>query len=128
MLSLSLRAQCEQNLSVLHLITGISDRRRKRRTTISALAKETLEHHFLRQPKPSSNDICRVATALKLDKEVVRVWFCNRRQRDKRVKSNLGTPVSDLGSHDQLLATHNFRHVLAHTHFSPHVAMGLSSD
>ena len=65
------------------------DRRRKRRTTISALAKDALESHFSRQPKPSSYDIARIAATLRLDKEVVRVWFCNRRQRDKRVKSSL---------------------------------------
>jgi hypothetical protein len=71
------------------------DRRRKRRTTISALAKDALEAHFSRQPKPSSYDIARVAAALRLEKEVVRVWFCNRRQRDKRVKSSLTAGLGD---------------------------------
>ena len=74
---------------------GSADRRRKRRTTISVLAKDALERHFLRQPKPSSHDICRIAMGLRLDKEVVRVWFCNRRQRDKRVKSSLGFSHAD---------------------------------
>lgn len=66
------------------------ERRRKRRTSIGVSAKETLERHFLTQPKPSSADITRVADSLQLEKEVVRVWFCNRRQREKRVRSSLG--------------------------------------
>ncbi|ESN92059.1 hypothetical protein HELRODRAFT_152344, partial [Helobdella robusta] len=62
------------------------DRRRKRRTTIGLRAKDALEAHFFRRPKPTSYEIFQVAQTLRLDKEVVRVWFCNRRQRDKRVK------------------------------------------
>ncbi|KAI8508307.1 pituitary-specific positive transcription factor 1-like [Branchiostoma floridae x Branchiostoma belcheri] len=66
-----------------------NERKRKRRTTIGLSAKEALERHFLKQAKPSSQDIVRVADSLRLDKEVVRVWFCNRRQREKRVKTSL---------------------------------------
>lgn len=66
-----------------------SERRRKRRTTIGLTAKETLENHFLKQAKPSSQEISRIADSLRLEKEVVRVWFCNRRQREKRVKTSL---------------------------------------
>ena len=71
------------------------ERRRKRRTSIGVGAKETLERRFGAQPKPSSNDINQVADALNLDKEVVRVWFCNRRQREKRVRNSIGSPVKD---------------------------------
>lgn len=66
-----------------------AERRRKRRTTIGITAKEHLEDHFLKQPKPSSQEIVRIAENLRLDREVVRVWFCNRRQREKRVKTSL---------------------------------------
>lgn len=66
-----------------------AERRRKRRTTIGLTAKEHLEDHFLKQPKPSSQEIVRIAEGLRLDREVVRVWFCNRRQREKRVKTSL---------------------------------------
>ncbi len=66
------------------------ERRRKRRTSIGVSAKETLERHFMTQPKPSSADISRIADNLQLEKEVVRVWFCNRRQREKRVRTSLG--------------------------------------
>lgn len=65
------------------------ERRRKRRTTIGTGAKDALEQHFVNQPKPSSAEISHVAESLHLDKEVVRVWFCNRRQREKRVRSTI---------------------------------------
>ncbi|XP_068602626.1 pituitary-specific positive transcription factor 1 [Brachionichthys hirsutus] len=68
---------------------GMNERKRKRRTTISLGAKEALEHSFLEKSKPSSQEIARIAKALHLEKEVVRVWFCNRRQREKRVKTSL---------------------------------------
>ena len=73
------------------------ERRRKRRTSIGVGAKDTLERHFHTQPKPSSLDITRIADALGLEKEVVRVWFCNRRQREKRVRSSTGSNNSPLG-------------------------------
>lgn len=66
------------------------ERRRKRRTTIGIAAKEALERHFQTQPKPSSSDITKVADSLHLEKEVVRVWFCNRRQREKRLRTSIG--------------------------------------
>ncbi|XP_043928067.1 pituitary-specific positive transcription factor 1 isoform X2 [Protopterus annectens] len=68
---------------------GVNERKRKRRTTISLAAKESLERHFGEQSKPSSQEIMRIAEGLNLEKEVVRVWFCNRRQREKRVKTSL---------------------------------------
>ncbi|KAM4702255.1 pituitary-specific positive transcription factor 1 [Discoglossus pictus] len=68
---------------------GGNERKRKRRTTISIAAKEALESHFGEHSKPSSQEIMRMAEGLNLEKEVVRVWFCNRRQREKRVKTSL---------------------------------------
>ena len=71
------------------------ERRRKRRTSIGVGAKETLERHFNSHPKPSSSEISKVADNLNLDKEVVRVWFCNRRQREKRVRNSIGSPLKE---------------------------------
>ncbi|CAG5865460.1 pituitary-specific positive transcription factor 1 [Menidia menidia] len=68
---------------------GMNERKRKRRTTISLGAKEALERSFIEKSKPSSQEIARIAKGLHLEKEVVRVWFCNRRQREKRVKTSL---------------------------------------
>lgn len=63
-------------------------------------AKEALEHSFVEKSKPSSQEIARIAKGLHLEKEVVRVWFCNRRQREKRVKTslNLTSCLGKMGS------------------------------
>jgi class 3 POU domain transcription factor len=62
-----------------------SGRKRKKRTSIEVSIKQSLELHFARNPKPAAQDIAQLADQLQLEKEVVRVWFCNRRQKEKRV-------------------------------------------
>ncbi|CAL8341812.1 unnamed protein product [Boreogadus saida] len=60
-------------------------RKRKKRTSIEVSVKGALESHFLKSPKPSAQEITSLADTLQLEKEVVRVWFCNRRQKEKRM-------------------------------------------
>ncbi|XP_060005377.1 pituitary-specific positive transcription factor 1 isoform X2 [Lagenorhynchus albirostris] len=81
--------EAEQVGALYNEKVGANERKRKRRTTISIAAKDSLERHFGEQNKPSSQEILRMAEELNLEKEVVRVWFCNRRQREKRVKTSL---------------------------------------
>ncbi|XP_051675137.1 pituitary-specific positive transcription factor 1 isoform X2 [Oryctolagus cuniculus] len=81
--------EAEQVGALYNEKVGANERKRKRRTTISIAAKDALERHFGEQNKPSSQEITRMAEELNLEKEVVRVWFCNRRQREKRVKTSL---------------------------------------
>ncbi|XP_077465207.1 POU domain, class 3, transcription factor 4-like [Stigmatopora argus] len=66
-------------------------RKRKKRTSIEVSVKGVLETHFLKCPKPSAPEITSLADTLQLEKEVVRVWFCNRRQKEKRM-----TPPGEL--------------------------------
>mgnify|MGYP001065361340 FL=1 len=67
-----------------------SGRKRKKRTSIEVSIKQALEINFARNPKPAAQDIAQLADQLQLEKEVVRVWFCNRRQKEKRVTPPLG--------------------------------------
>lgn len=60
-------------------------RKRKKRTSIEVSVKGALEQHFVKQPKPAAPEITHLAESLQLEKEVVRVWFCNRRQKEKRM-------------------------------------------
>ncbi|XP_074472090.1 POU domain, class 3, transcription factor 2a [Sebastes fasciatus] len=60
-------------------------RKRKKRTSIEVGVKGALESHFLKCPKPGAAEITSLADSLQLEKEVVRVWFCNRRQKEKRM-------------------------------------------
>ncbi|XP_037641579.1 POU domain, class 3, transcription factor 1 [Sebastes umbrosus] len=66
-------------------------RKRKKRTSIEVGVKGALENHFLKCPKPSAHEITSLANTLQLEKEVVRVWFCNRRQKEKRM-TPIGVP------------------------------------
>lgn len=61
------------------------DRKRKR-TSIAAPEKRSLEAYFAIQPRPSGEKIAQIADKLDLRKNVVRVWFCNQRQKQKRMK------------------------------------------
>lgn len=60
-------------------------RRRKKRTSIETTIRVTLEKSFLNNPKPNGDDISVLADSLNMEKEVIRVWFCNRRQKEKRI-------------------------------------------
>ncbi|KAK3930571.1 POU domain, class 2, transcription factor 1 [Frankliniella fusca] len=61
-------------------------RRRKKRTSIETNVRVALEKGFMANPKPTSEEISMLADSLGMEKEVVRVWFCNRRQKEKRIK------------------------------------------
>ncbi|XP_018427768.1 PREDICTED: POU domain, class 2, transcription factor 1 isoform X3 [Nanorana parkeri] len=67
-----------------HGIEGLN-RRRKKRTSIETNIRVALEKSFLENPKPTSEEITMIADQLHMEKEVIRVWFCNRRQKEKRI-------------------------------------------
>ncbi|TKR93367.1 hypothetical protein L596_007839 [Steinernema carpocapsae] len=71
--------------SAFEKMTGQGGRKRKKRTSIEVQVKSRLEYHFQKNPKPNAQEITAVAMDLQLEKEVVRVWFCNRRQKEKRM-------------------------------------------
>ncbi|KAG8184217.1 hypothetical protein JTE90_007651 [Oedothorax gibbosus] len=72
-------------------------RKRKKRTSIEVSVKGALENHFHKQPKPAAQEIASLADSLQLEKEVVRVWFCNRRQKEKRMTPPMGMGPMDSG-------------------------------
>ncbi|XP_061735233.1 POU domain, class 2, transcription factor 1b isoform X3 [Nerophis ophidion] len=86
-------------------IEGIN-RRRKKRTSIETNIRVALEKSFLEQnQKPTSEEISMIADQLNMEKEVIRVWFCNRRQKEKRINppsagsiSGGGTPIKTIFS------------------------------
>ena len=65
-----------------HLLTPAQqdaiNRRRKKRTSIDTTIRIALERAFNQNPKPTSEEIVFVSDSLNMEKEVVRVWFCNR--------------------------------------------------
>ncbi|KAM9321443.1 POU domain, class 2, transcription factor 1 isoform 3-T3 [Gastrophryne carolinensis] len=67
-----------------HGLEGLN-RRRKKRTSIETNIRVALEKSFLENQKPTSEEITMIADQLHMEKEVIRVWFCNRRQKEKRI-------------------------------------------
>ena len=53
-------------------------KKRKKRTSIENNIRYSLEKAFIQNPKPTSEEVRKISDQLYLDKEVVRVWFCNR--------------------------------------------------
>ncbi|XP_026126789.1 POU domain, class 2, transcription factor 1-like [Carassius auratus] len=79
------------------------NRRRKKRTSIETNIRVALEKSFLENPKPTSEEITMIADQLNMEKEVIRVWFCNRRQKEKRINppssgSAISTPIKAIFS------------------------------
>ncbi|XP_073412003.1 POU domain, class 5, transcription factor 1.2-like [Dendrobates tinctorius] len=69
--------------------------KRKHRTSIETNVKERLENYFMNCTKPGAQEIAQIARELGMDKSVIRVWFCNRRQKGKRqlnpyLRENIG--------------------------------------
>ncbi|XP_061411751.1 POU domain, class 2, transcription factor 3S-like isoform X7 [Lethenteron reissneri] len=74
-------------------------RRRKKRTSIDTHVRVALEKSFLEQNcKPTSEELSMIAEQLHMEKEVVRVWFCNRRQKEKRINPPANTLVESTNS------------------------------
>ncbi|XP_019602963.1 POU domain, class 2, transcription factor 1 isoform X3 [Rhinolophus sinicus] len=80
------------------LVTEGLNRRRKKRTSIETNIRVALEKSFLENQKPTSEEITMIADQLSMEKEVIRVWFCNRRQKEKRINppSSGGTSSSPI--------------------------------
>lgn len=68
------------------MLDSMSLDKKRKRTSIAAPEKRSLEAYFAIQPRPSGEKIAQIADKLDLKKNVVRVWFCNQRQKQKRMK------------------------------------------
>ncbi|XP_028850694.1 POU domain, class 6, transcription factor 1 isoform X3 [Denticeps clupeoides] len=68
----------QQNL--MEFVGGEPSKKRKRRTSFTPQAIEVLNAYFEKNALPTGQEITEIAKELNYDREVVRVWFCNRRQ------------------------------------------------
>ncbi|XP_045447644.1 protein nubbin-like [Melitaea cinxia] len=119
-------------------------RRRKKRTSIESGVRVALEKAFLHNPKPTSEEIAALADTLCMEKEVVRVWFCNRRQKEKRINPPAGEaggasspgggallplahPLHALPAHAHALPAHAHAHPHAHAHGHAHAHAALQA-
>ncbi|KAM7384731.1 hypothetical protein PAMA_011876 [Pampus argenteus] len=102
-------------------IEGLPGRRRKKRTSIETNVRVALERNFCTNQKPTSEEILLMAEQLNMEKEVIRVWFCNRRQKEKRINPSSST-TPPLPSQTSPVVTHKA------SCYSPHMisSQGLS--
>lgn len=68
--------------------------RSNRRTSIAAHEKRLLEIHFEQISRPTSEQLQNIADKLDMDKNTVRIWFCNQRQKKKRLKYSTNTTAT----------------------------------
>uniref|UniRef100_A0A674IKC2 POU domain protein n=1 Tax=Terrapene triunguis TaxID=2587831 RepID=A0A674IKC2_9SAUR len=86
-------------------VSEMFGRKRKKRTSIETNIRSTLEKRFQDNPKPSSEEISMIAEQLSMEKEVVRVWFCNRRQKEKRISCPVPSPIKSPIYNSRLVST-----------------------
>ena len=72
-------------------------RKRKKRISINSTLKAVLENHYDIDKKPKPDRIAKISAEMQLDKEVVRVWFCNRRQKERKMLLEAGNLSEPLG-------------------------------
>ena len=90
-----LKSGSQQNFA--DLLGSETSKKRKRRTSFTPQALEVLNEAFEKNTHPSGNqgaDITMLANKLNIDREVIRVWFCNKRQA---LKNNVKKTRSDDG-------------------------------
>ncbi|XP_069111684.1 POU domain, class 6, transcription factor 1-like isoform X3 [Argopecten irradians] len=64
-------------------------KKRKRRTSFTPQALEVLNQFFERNTHPSGAEMTELSEKLNYDREVIRVWFCNKRQALKNTIKKL---------------------------------------
>lgn len=69
-------------------------RKRKRRAVFTPQTKSTLDEFFRQNPRPNRQAIDSIAQQLDLLPEEVRVWFCNKRQKQKQSSSSTSSCYS----------------------------------
>lgn len=74
------------------MLSGIP-RRRKKRTQLDPTQKEHLQQMFEENNRPSQNRLDEISNCLGLERDVVRVWFSNRRQKTRKLDEERDIPV-----------------------------------
>ncbi|VDO50700.1 unnamed protein product [Haemonchus placei] len=90
---------------------------RRSRTRFQKSAQAKMEQHFAKERWPNPPTLAQLADELKLDFEVVRVWFCNRRQKFKREREMATAPLPEIAfvTSNPALEEHGFSRTLSYS-------------
>lgn len=66
----------------------------RKRTKIDSKSKAYMEAYFKHSQKPNYEELMAISSNTGLDRDVVRVWFSNRRQKDRRQRDSEGAQAS----------------------------------
>ncbi|VDK73152.1 unnamed protein product [Gongylonema pulchrum] len=61
--------------------SGAPLKKRRKRTNLHMAQRTALDTYFDINPRPDHDRMAEIAEIVGLDRDVVRVWFCNRRQK-----------------------------------------------
>ena len=64
--------------------------RQRKRTELDPWKMEELKNLFTIKWRQTTKEVSQISVQLDLEREVVRVWFCNRRQKDWQQKQATG--------------------------------------
>ncbi|CAG0901295.1 unnamed protein product [Darwinula stevensoni] len=81
----------------VHIHSPEHTKKRKKRTSFSNQAVEYLNEYFKKKTHPTGTEISGIAHQLGYDREVIRIWFCNKRQALKnavRLTNKIQAPRS----------------------------------
>ncbi|CAG9534048.1 unnamed protein product [Cercopithifilaria johnstoni] len=59
-------------------------KKRRKRTNLDLAQRSALDAYFDMNPRPDHDRMAEIAELVGLDRDVVRVWFCNRRQKFRK--------------------------------------------
>ena len=63
-------------------------KKRKKRTVFNKEAQKVLSEEFDQNNSPSSSQLSEIGDRLGMDRETVRVWFCNKRQTQRKQETS----------------------------------------
>ena len=69
--------------------TSINPNRERKRRILDDVTRQQLENEFTKKKKPNQNELQHIADHFQIKKDFVRIWFCNRRQREKNLKQTM---------------------------------------
>ena len=76
-----------------------TNKKRKRRTSFTPSAIDALNNFFEQNNHPNGEEMTKISEILNYDRDVVRVWFCNKRQATKaKCKNDLDNSTTTINS------------------------------